>query len=136
MPELKQFLNSNSELDPGDYPFTIKEIAPFHPQDTTKSSSVQYKGVFQYNDKERKASIFRTLTKNMLWQIGNDLVKLGVNPADDVPDLEDAEAVADFMQQFVGSTVNVRVKRTTSASSGKEFTNYEFRGLADASSVV
>lgn len=136
MPELKQFL-SDPLLDAGEYPFTIKEIVAYHPQDESKASSVQYKGSFQYNDKERGSSIFRRLHENMLWQIGNDLVKLGISPDADVPDLTDADAVADFMQQFVGTTVNVRVKRTMSKGANpKEFNDFEFRGLADASSVV
>lgn len=133
MPKLSDFVNDL--FDSGDYPFTIKSIEAYRPDDSTKAPSVVYKGTMKYRDKDRATNIFRRLHEKMLWQIGNDLIKLGVGPNEDVPELSDVDAVVEFMQQFVGTTANVHVKKYTDTQ-GTDRNDFVIKGYADAGALV
>ena len=70
------------------------------------------------------------------WAIAEDLSALGCDADADVPELNDADAMAEFMQQYVGKAVNVKVTQRPSKDGSKVFNNFKFKGLADGASMV
>ena len=134
MPSLSTYVTQADLVPAGTFPFVFEEVSVYEPEDTTKPKSVTYKGKLDGKGK----TIFRRIHEKMLWLIADDLTKLGEPGYTDI-DLNDAEAIAELMQKYIGTTVNMQVKvRSYVDKSGerREDNDFRIKGLADGSSLV
>lgn len=132
MPSLKDFLQEpNLFNDKEQFSTTIKSIEASHPENSDKASSVVIK---TSGSGDKPCTIFFYLHPKMLWALAEALTALGVSEDDDVPELSDADAVAEFMQTYVGKTINVRAKQRT--YEGKTRNEFTVKGIADGATLV
>lgn len=135
MPNLSEYLSERKLPDVGRYAFSVTEISAIHSDDASRESSVAYKGTIG----GEHLTVFRYLHEKMLWQIADDLQALGVAPDEDVPNLDDADQVAQFMSPRFLGTWDLQVlarNYTTKEGETREDRRYKVKGYANASSVV